>query len=105
MCGMMAKITKAQNSLNQRFQRLPSHDEIAEVIKVNASTVKLVCERSRPPISLDRVVTVQGSMTLQVCVLNLVFMISFTSSISSSNERDDFVNSYIFLIFNLRCKL
>ncbi|BBG96420.1 hypothetical protein Prudu_005217 [Prunus dulcis] len=48
VCGMMAKITKAQNSLNQRFQRLPSHDEIAEVIKVNASTVKLVCERSRP---------------------------------------------------------
>ncbi|BBG96417.1 sigma factor 4 [Prunus dulcis] len=65
VCGMMAKITKAQNSLNQRFQRLPSHDEIAEVIKVNASTVKLVCERSRPPISLDRVATVRGSMTLQ----------------------------------------
>ncbi|KAH0981598.1 hypothetical protein GBA52_008775 [Prunus armeniaca] len=65
VCGMMAKITKAQNSLNQRFQRLPSHDEIAEVIKVNASTIKLVCERSRPPISLDRVATVRGSMTLQ----------------------------------------
>nr|XP_017185880.2 LOW QUALITY PROTEIN: RNA polymerase sigma factor sigD, chloroplastic-like [Malus domestica] len=51
MCGMMAKITKAKNSFNQRFQWLPTHDEIAEVVNVPAATVKLVCDRSRLPIS------------------------------------------------------
>ncbi|XP_050387752.1 RNA polymerase sigma factor sigD, chloroplastic [Argentina anserina] len=65
MCGVMAKITKAKISFNQRFQRPPSHDEIAETINVQASTVKLVCERSRLPLSLDRAVTDQGCMALQ----------------------------------------
>lgn len=71
MCGVMAKITKAKISFNQRFQRLPSHDEIAEMINVQASIVRLVCERSRLPLSLDRVVTDQGCMALQVPLLNL----------------------------------
>lgn len=72
MCGVMAKITKAKNSFNQKFQRLPSHDEVAEMINVKPSTVRLVSERSRLPISLDRVVTDQGCMALQVRLLNLI---------------------------------
>ncbi|CAN6567250.1 unnamed protein product [Malus baccata var. baccata] len=35
-----------------RLPWLPTHDEIAEVVNVPAATVKLVCDRSRPPISL-----------------------------------------------------
>ncbi|PRQ54819.1 putative RNA polymerase sigma-70 like domain, RNA polymerase sigma-H factor [Rosa chinensis] len=65
ICGVMAKITKAKNSFNQRFHRLPSHEEIAEMVNIQASTVRLVCERSRLPLSLDRVVTDQGCMALQ----------------------------------------
>ncbi|KAL6125213.1 hypothetical protein ACLB2K_073272 [Fragaria x ananassa] len=62
---VMAKITRAKISFNQRFQRLPSHGEIAEMINVQASIVRLVCERSKLPLSLDRVVTDQGCMALQ----------------------------------------
>ena len=69
---VMAKITRAKISFNQRFQRLPSHGEIAEMINVQASIVRLVCERSRLPLSLDRVVTDQGCMALQVPLLNLI---------------------------------
>ncbi|KAM1049466.1 hypothetical protein ACFX2C_028567 [Malus domestica] len=65
VCGLMAKITKAKHSVNQRIQRLPTYDEIAQEVNVHAATVKLVCERSRPPISLDQVVTVRGCMSLQ----------------------------------------
>lgn len=72
ICGVMAKLTKAKNSFNQRFQRLPSHDEVAGIINVQASTVRLVSERSRLPISLDRVVTHRGCMALQVRLLNLI---------------------------------
>lgn len=72
ICGVMAKITKAKNSFNQRFHRLPSHEEIAEMVNIQASTVRLVCERSRLPLSLDRVVTDQGCMALQVPLLNLI---------------------------------
>lgn len=72
MCGVMAKVTKAKNSFNQKFQRLPSHNEVAEILNVQPSTVRLVSERSRLPISLDRVVTDRGCMALQVRLLNLI---------------------------------
>lgn len=65
MCGVMAKITKAKNSFNQKFQRLPSHDEVAEMINVQPSTVRLVYERRKLPISLDPVVTDRGCLALQ----------------------------------------
>lgn len=72
VCGVMAKVTKVKNSFNQRFQRLPSHDEVAEMINVQPSTVRLVSERSRLPISLNRVVTDRGCLALQVRLLNLI---------------------------------
>ena len=69
---MVAKIAEASNILTRRFGRQPSYDEIAEMLNVNILTVKLVSERSRPPGSLDRVVSDQGRMTLQVLFLNFI---------------------------------
>lgn len=69
---MVAKIAEASNTLTKRLGRQPSYDEIAEMLHVNILTVKLVSERSRPPGSLDRAVTDQGHMTLQVLFLNFI---------------------------------
>jgi len=60
--GMVAKIVKANNVLRQRLRRKPTYNEMAEVLNVNVSTVKLVSERSRQPISLDRAITDQSNL-------------------------------------------
>ncbi|PON50310.1 RNA polymerase sigma factor [Parasponia andersonii] len=64
-CAMVAKVVEANNVLSRRLRRLPTYDEIAEVLNVDVSSVRLVSQRNRPPISLDRAVTDQGCMTLQ----------------------------------------
>lgn len=63
---MVAKVVEANNVLHRRLRRVPSYNETAELLNVNVSTVKLVWERSRLPISLNKVVTERGHMTLQV---------------------------------------
>lgn len=78
---MVAKIAEARTVLSRRLRRLPTYDEIAEFIDVNVSTVRLVSERSRTPISVDQAVTSQGCMTLQVLFLNFQsFLISFRAA-------------------------
>jgi len=44
---MVAKIADANNVLRWRMRRKPTYNEIAEVLNVNVSTVKLVFGRSR----------------------------------------------------------
>lgn len=66
MCEMVAKIAEANGVLTRRLRRLPTHNEIAEMLDIHVSTVRLAFERTRHPISLDRAVTDRGSMTLQV---------------------------------------
>ncbi|ESW20888.1 hypothetical protein PHAVU_005G023100 [Phaseolus vulgaris] len=63
---MVAKVAQANNILSSRLRRKPTYDETAEVLNVKASTIRLVSEKSRKPISLDKVVTDCGHMTLQV---------------------------------------
>lgn len=62
---MVAKVAQANNILSSRLRRKPTYDETAEVLNVKASTIRLVSEKSRKPISLDKVVTDCGHMTLQ----------------------------------------
>ncbi|XP_019427571.1 PREDICTED: RNA polymerase sigma factor sigD, chloroplastic [Lupinus angustifolius] len=62
---MIAKIAEANNVLSRRLRRVPSYNEMAELLNVNVSTVKLLCQRNRLPISLNKVVTDRGTMTLQ----------------------------------------
>jgi len=63
---MIAKVAEANNALSKRLRRMPTYDETAELLNVNASTVRLVSESSRAPISLDKAVTDHGHLTLQV---------------------------------------
>nr|AKC88726.1 sigma factor [Pelargonium x hortorum] len=64
--NMLAKITEAKKILSNRLQRPPSHDEIAEFLDVEVSTVWHTIERGTHPCSFDRVVvTGHGSMKLQ----------------------------------------
>ncbi|KAJ4711579.1 RNA polymerase sigma factor [Melia azedarach] len=65
MCEMVAKIAEANNVLSRRLKRLPTHNEIAEMLNIHISTVRLAFERTRYPISLDGGVTDRGCMTLQ----------------------------------------
>ncbi|XP_054816219.1 RNA polymerase sigma factor sigD, chloroplastic [Prosopis cineraria] len=62
---MIAKVAEANNALRYRLRRSPTYEEIAEVLDVNASTVRLISENSTAPISLDRTETDKGHMTLQ----------------------------------------
>nr|AKC88712.1 sigma factor [Monsonia emarginata] len=64
--SLLVKIIEAKNVLSSRLRRLPSHDEIAELLDVQVSKVKLISRKSRPPSSLDRVImTDRGSVKIQ----------------------------------------
>ncbi|KAK3017290.1 hypothetical protein RJ639_006394, partial [Escallonia herrerae] len=65
ICELVPRIAEANNSLTKRFRRPPSHDEIAEAVDMNIATVRLVCQRTRPLISLDEAITNRGGMRLQ----------------------------------------
>ncbi|KAL5078098.1 hypothetical protein RYX36_017082 [Vicia faba] len=60
--GMVAKIMEANNVLSRRLRRKPTYDEIAEALNMNVSTVILVSECSRHPVSLDRAITDQSNL-------------------------------------------
>ncbi|KAF7824595.1 RNA polymerase sigma factor sigD, chloroplastic [Senna tora] len=62
---MVAKVAEANNVLSKRLRRVPTYDEMAEFLNVNASTVRLLSERIKTPISLDKAMIDQGHMTLQ----------------------------------------
>ncbi|XP_043691315.1 RNA polymerase sigma factor sigD, chloroplastic [Telopea speciosissima] len=69
MSEMLAKIAEANTVLSTRLRRLPTYDEIADVVNISVSSVRLICERNRPPISAERTLTNQGSLTLQEIIL------------------------------------
>lgn len=69
---MVAKIAEANNVLSRRLRRMPTDNEIAEMLNIHVSTVRLAIERTRHPISLDGAITDTGCMTLQVPLLNLI---------------------------------
>ncbi|KAJ7982246.1 RNA polymerase sigma factor [Quillaja saponaria] len=66
--AMVMKILEANNILSKRLRRVPTYNETAKLLNVHVSTVRLVSESSRPPISLEREVTDRGRMTLQEVV-------------------------------------
>lgn len=80
---MVAKIAEANNVLSRRLKRLPTHNEIAEMLNIHISTVRLAFERTRYPISLDGGVTDRGCMTLQVSLFYDKFIIC--ASLSKHN--------------------
>uniref|UniRef100_A0A7N0VDG0 RNA polymerase sigma-70 domain-containing protein n=1 Tax=Kalanchoe fedtschenkoi TaxID=63787 RepID=A0A7N0VDG0_KALFE len=68
MCGKLAKVAEASNSLSKKLQRVPTYEEIAKVVELPVETVRLVSERSRAPISLDETPTDSGPMSMQAIV-------------------------------------
>ncbi|KAK7271434.1 hypothetical protein RJT34_27338 [Clitoria ternatea] len=64
-CEMVAKVAAANNMLRRRLRREPTYKETAEVLNVNVSIIRVISERSRPPISLDKAVTNHGHITLK----------------------------------------
>ncbi|CAH8328069.1 unnamed protein product [Eruca vesicaria subsp. sativa] len=68
MWELTAKVAEASNVLTRKLRRAPSSEEIAEHLNINVSAVRLAVERSRSPVSLDRVASHYGRMTLQEIV-------------------------------------
>ncbi|XP_009612911.1 RNA polymerase sigma factor sigD, chloroplastic [Nicotiana tabacum] len=62
---LVPKICNANTELSRKLRRMPSYDEIAEALDMDVSTVRLVIERNRAPISIDQIVTSKGYMSLQ----------------------------------------
>ncbi|KAL5981841.1 hypothetical protein ACLOJK_015907 [Asimina triloba] len=65
MLDVLAKIADANNILRSQLGRWPTHDEIAGMVNVSISTVRLVCEKTRPPISMDQPMANHKSITLK----------------------------------------
>ncbi|WVZ00316.1 hypothetical protein V8G54_026385 [Vigna mungo] len=59
-CELVAKVAQANNILSTRLRRKPTYDETAKVLNVKTSTIRLVSEKSRAPISLDKVEIIAG---------------------------------------------
>ncbi|KAG6424864.1 hypothetical protein SASPL_115284 [Salvia splendens] len=62
---LIPKICEASNELSRELARVPTYQEIAEAIDVEAGAVRLAVEGKRGPISLDQVMTSYGYMSLQ----------------------------------------
>ncbi|CAN8256430.1 unnamed protein product [Cochlearia groenlandica] len=68
MWELTAKVAEASNVLTRKLKRIPSCEEIAEHLNIHVSAVRLSMQRSRTPVSLDRVASQNGRMTLQEIV-------------------------------------
>ncbi|CAH8325126.1 unnamed protein product [Eruca vesicaria subsp. sativa] len=68
MWELTAKVAEASSVLNRKLKRIPSSEEIADHLNIHVSAVRLAVDRSRSPVSLDRVVSHNGRMTLQEIV-------------------------------------
>ncbi|THU73154.1 hypothetical protein C4D60_Mb04t19820 [Musa balbisiana] len=55
LCEAMNKVAEANSSLRRQLGRSPTYKEVADLIDMDVSNVRLVSERSRPPISIDQV--------------------------------------------------
>ncbi|KAJ4912007.1 hypothetical protein Rs2_06628 [Raphanus sativus] len=64
MWELTAKVAEASNVLSRKLRRIPSCEEIADHLNIHVSAVRLALERGRSPVSLDRVVSHNGRMTL-----------------------------------------
>lgn len=65
----MNKVAEANSSLRRRLGRSPTYEEVADLIDMDVSNVRLVSERSRPPISIDQV----GKEGLRLMVIFTVY--------------------------------
>uniref|UniRef100_A0A1J3I5T4 RNA polymerase sigma factor sigD, chloroplastic n=1 Tax=Noccaea caerulescens TaxID=107243 RepID=A0A1J3I5T4_NOCCA len=68
MWELTAKVAEASNVLTRKLKRIPICEEIAEHLNIHVSAVRLAMDRSRSPVSLDRVASHNGRMTLQEIV-------------------------------------
>lgn len=65
MGQMVARIAEENNHLGIKLSRPPTNEEVAESLKVRVSTVRLVMERSKRPISINQPVNDRSCLTLQ----------------------------------------
>nr|AKC88709.1 sigma factor [Geranium phaeum] len=64
--SLLGKIVEANETLSSRLRRMPSHEEVAQLLEVPVFTVQLIWAKTRPPISLDRLITTdQGHVKFQ----------------------------------------
>ncbi|KAJ4829097.1 hypothetical protein Tsubulata_042153, partial [Turnera subulata] len=62
---MLPEIAEVNNAWIERWGKPPSYGEIAKVLNVEASRVRIAVEMSRPTISLDQPVAGQDGLSLQ----------------------------------------
>ncbi|XP_010922212.1 RNA polymerase sigma factor sigD, chloroplastic [Elaeis guineensis] len=60
LCEAANKIMKSNSLLRKQLGRNPTYDEIADFTGIGASSVRIISERSRHPISVDQPVNKQG---------------------------------------------
>lgn len=60
MQGPVAKVAEANAVLNERLGRLPTHEEVANMVGMCEKRARVICERSRPPLSLDQTMSDRG---------------------------------------------
>nr|QKY65019.1 plastidic RNA polymerase sigma-subunit 4 [Passiflora auriculata] len=65
ICEKIPKIAEANDALMGRSGQLPSYEEIAKVVGINESAVRIALEWSRPPVSLNQPVPGEDNLTLQ----------------------------------------
>ncbi|XP_072976178.1 RNA polymerase sigma factor sigD, chloroplastic [Typha angustifolia] len=61
LCEGMNKVTEATATLRRRLRRSPTYEEIADFLEISVSSVRIICEKSRHPISIDQPVNGEGA--------------------------------------------
>ncbi|KAL0911326.1 hypothetical protein M5K25_019459 [Dendrobium thyrsiflorum] len=54
LCTMSARIVETKLLLKEKLKRSPTYEEIAETVGISTSSVRIICERSHRPISIDQ---------------------------------------------------
>lgn len=68
---MSARIAETKSLLREKLKRFPTYEEIAGIVGISASSVRIICERNRHPVSIDQ--PINGEKIALKVIFNKIF--------------------------------
>ncbi|XP_064960522.1 RNA polymerase sigma factor sigD, chloroplastic-like isoform X2 [Musa acuminata AAA Group] len=92
LCEAMNKVAEANSSLRRRLGRSPTYEEVADLIDMDVSNVRLVSERSRPPISIDQdIIPAQDDRRPETVVDRQLLLQNLEKALKTLSDREEYI--------------